>query len=191
MAPGYPEKAAKMAYYDAYVSHRRNGIYGEMFFAAAQSAAFAVDHPIDAIRIALNAIPADCDLAKDVRWALEVGPTIKDCWEARGTVAKHFEGMSCVHTNINACLTIFGLFIGGTDVTKVISEVVGMGYDNDCTAATAGSIVGAVVGKKGIEPHWYEPFNNIVDNYLINVGELKIDNVIDRFAAQAEKVFAE
>ncbi len=191
IAPGYPEKAAKMAYYDAYVSHRRNGIYGEMFFAAAQSAAFAVEDPIEAIRIGLTAIPAECDLAKDVRWALEIGSTVKDYRQARALVEERFCGMGPVHTNLNACLTIFGLFIGGTDVTKVLSEIVAMGYDNDCTAATAGSIVGAIVGKKGIEPHWYAPFNNTVDNYLINVGELKIDNVIDRFAAQAEKVFAE
>ena len=48
----------------------------------------------------------------------------------------------------------------------------------------------AIVGKKGIEPHWYEPFNNTVDSYLIGVGEMKIDDVLNRFAAQAEKVFA-
>ena len=57
IAPGYPEKAAAMAYNDAYLSHRRNGIYGEMFFAAAQSAAFAVDNPIDALKIGLSEIP--------------------------------------------------------------------------------------------------------------------------------------
>ena len=124
MAPGYPEKAAQMAYYDAYVSHRRNGIYGEMFFAAAQSAAFAVADPIEAIRIGLAAIPGECDLAKDVRWALEIGPEIKDYAQARATVESRFAGMGPVHTNLNACLTIFGLFIGGTDVTKVISEIV-------------------------------------------------------------------
>ena len=38
-APGWPEKAAEFAYRDAYVSHRRNGIYAAMFFSAAISAA--------------------------------------------------------------------------------------------------------------------------------------------------------
>ncbi len=191
MAPAYPEKAANMAYHDAYLSHRRNGIYGEMFFAATQAAAFAVDHPVEALKIGLTEIPAECNLAKDVRWALECGVEIKDYKQARAAVDEHFKGMSEVHTNNNACLTIFGLMIGGTDVTKVISETVAMGLDNDCTAATAGSIVGAIVGKKGVPEHWYKNFNNTVDSYLIDVGEMKIDDVLTRFAAQAKKVYSE
>ena len=57
LAPGWPEKAAEMAWRDAYLSHRRNGIYGEMFFAAAISAAFTVDHPVEALEIGLTEIP--------------------------------------------------------------------------------------------------------------------------------------
>ncbi len=185
MAPAYPEKAAKMAYTDAYLSHRRNGIYGEMFFAAAQAAAFAVDDPIEAIKIGLSEIPAECLLAKDIAWALEYGKKITNYKEAREAVNKRFDGMSHAHTNNNACLTIFGLMIGGTDVTKVISEIVAMGMDNDCTAATAGSIVGAIVGKKGLSKHWYENFNNTVDSYLMDIGEMKIEDVISRFTKQA------
>ena len=97
--------------------------------------------------------------------------------------------MEHAHTNNNACLTVFGLMIGGNDITKVISETVAMGMDNDCTAATAGSIVGAIVGKKGLEKHWYKNFNNTLDTYLTNIGELKIDEIIKRFTSQAEIVF--
>ncbi|NLO81525.1 MAG: ADP-ribosylglycohydrolase family protein [Clostridiales bacterium] len=186
LAPGYPEKAAEMAYRDAYLSHRRNGIYGEMFFSAAQAAAFEVDNSIDALKIGLTEIPENCLLAREIRWALEEGKNIKDYRDARQAVDDRFKGMSSVHTINNACLTIFGLIIGENDVTKVISQTVAMGLDNDCTTATAGSIVGAIVGKKGIPEHWYKPFNNKIYTYMNNAEKFTIDDVIDRFARQAE-----
>ena len=80
--------------------------------------------------------------------------------------------------------------LGQTDMTKVISETVAMGMDNDCTAATAGSIVGAIVGKKNIAPHWYKNFNNTIDHYLIGVDEMKIDDVVKRFSALAHKIYS-
>ncbi len=190
VAPGWPEKAAELAYRDAYLSHRRNGIYGEMFFAAAIAAAFAVDDPIEAIRIGLTEIPRDCTLAKDVKWALKVGPTVKDHQQARDIVDKRFKGMHPVHTNNNAALTIFGLFIGGTDVTKVIGQTVAMGLDNDCTAATAGSLVGAVVGGNGVPKRWTRGFNNKMHSYLKGNELFAIDDLLRRFAAQAEAVHA-
>ena len=191
MAPAYPEKAAAMAYHDAYISHRRNGIYGEMFFSAAQSAAFAVDNAIDALQIGLSEIPSDCLLAKDVRWALQEGKEIRNYKQARQAVEDKFKGMSGVHTNNNACLTIFGLMIGGNDVTKVLSETVAMGLDNDCTTATAGSIVGAIVGKRGIPAHWTKNFNNKVLTYMIDRESFRIDDLVARFAAQARKVYGQ
>lgn len=189
IAPAYPEKAAELAYRDAYLSHRRNGIYGEMFFSAVQSAAFAADNAVDAIKIGLSEIPKECALYKDVAWALEEGKNIKNYKDAREAVDERFEGMSSVHTNNNACLTVFGLMIGGLDVTKVISETVAMGLDNDCTAATAGSIVGAIVGKKQVPEKWYKNFNNKVYTYLNNAEVFKIDNLIERFARLARKIY--
>lgn len=189
MAPAYPEKAAQMAYTDAYISHRRNGIYGEMFCAATQAAAFSVDNAREALEIGLTEIPSECSLYKDVKWALDAGKNIKNYKEARKAVDERFVGMDGVHTNNNACLTVFGLLIGGNDVTKVISETVAMGLDNDCTAATAGSIVGAIVGKKGVPEHWYKNFNNTVNSYLIGQEEFKIDDLVNRFTNQAKKVY--
>lgn len=186
---GYPEKAAELAYQDAYLSHRRNGIYGEMFFSAVESAAFAVDTAEEAIRIGLTEIPSECTLYKDIIWALEIAPGITNYIEARRAVDERFKGMHSVHTNNNACLTVFGLLIGGNDFTKVISEVIAMGLDNDCTGATAGSIVGALVGKKGIPEHWYEKFNNKVYTYITGYPVFAIDDVVNRFIKLAEKAY--
>jgi ADP-ribosylglycohydrolase len=188
MAPGWPERAAEMAYRDSYLSHRREGIYGAMYFAAAIAAAFSVDHPVKALRIGLGEIPKACAMSKTVRWALKMAPQIRTYQQARDAVEEHFKGMSPVHTLNNACLTIWGLTIGGTDITKVIGETVAMGMDNDCTAATAGSIVGAIIGKKGIPGYWYKHFNNTVRSYLIGKRSFTISGLVKRFTKQAALV---
>lgn len=191
LAPGWPERAAEMAWHDAYISHRRQGIYGAMLFAAAISAAFAVDDPLEAVRLGLGEIPRNCRLAREVQWALDCSPHVTDYRAARAAVDERFEGMSPVHTVNNACLTVFGLGIGGTDLTKVIGETVAMGLDNDCTAATAGSIVGAIVGRKGIPSRWTKNFDNTIHSYLIGKRTFRIDDVVRRFGRQAERVWKE
>ncbi|MFW5976440.1 MAG: ADP-ribosylglycohydrolase family protein [Bacillota bacterium] len=184
LAPGWPEKAAAMAYQDAYISHRRQGIYGEMFFSAVIAAAFIVDEPLEAIKIGLTEIPENCGLAKAINWALNIYPEINNYSKARETIEKKFAGMSPVHTINNACLTIFGLTIGDRDFTRVIGETVAMGMDNDCTAATAGSIYGARFGKSSIPEYWYKNFNNKVITYLNKEKEFYINDLVQRFNTQ-------
>ncbi|MDP7639778.1 MAG: ADP-ribosylglycohydrolase family protein, partial [Candidatus Hydrogenedentes bacterium] len=191
LAPGWPERAAEMAYRDAYISHRRQGIYGSMFFAAAIAGAFEVDDPVDALRVGLSEIPRHCALAKALRWALRVAPEIKDYRQARAAVRAKFKGMSPVHTINNACLSVWGITIGRTDFTRVIGETVAMGMDNDCTAATVGSIVGAVVGKKGIPAHWHTNFNNSIHSYLNGKKRFSITGVLRRFEKQARRIHNE
>ncbi|MCA9445651.1 MAG: ADP-ribosylglycohydrolase family protein [Candidatus Omnitrophica bacterium] len=189
LAPGWPERAADMAYRDAYLSHRRQGIYGSMFFAATIAAAFTVEHPIEAVEIGLTEIPKDCASAKAIRWAFKVAPEIKDYRDARAAVDQKFSGMDPVHTINNACLTVFGLSIGGTDLTRVISETVAMGLDNDCTAATAGSIVGVIIGQDAIPERWTKRFNNRVHSYLIDHPKFSISGLLKRFTKQARGVY--
>lgn len=187
MAPGHPELAAEFAYRDAMLTHRRNGVYGAMYFAAAEAIAFCVDDPMDALKLAMNEIPQDCLLARSLRWAFKECPNIHSYLEAREAVNKRFPDMPIAHTLNNACLTVFGIHLGGRDFTKVISNTVAMGLDNDCTAATAASIVGAVIGKENLPEHWYRPFNNTVLSYLNGIEEFKIDDLLERFKAQAVK----
>ncbi|MEG1875685.1 MAG: ADP-ribosylglycohydrolase family protein, partial [Angelakisella sp.] len=186
-AAGHPEKAAEYAWRDAFLSHRRNGIYGEMYFAAAQAAAFVAGSIREALELGLGEIPTDCLLANDLRWALSESGNIHNYKEARGAVDKRFAGMNAVHTNNNACLTIFALLLGNGDYTKTISEVVAMGLDNDCTAATAGSILGAFLGLQKIPAYWYQNFNNTVYTYMTGAEQFRLDDVVERFVALALK----
>ena len=187
-APGYPEKAAEFAWRDATISHRRNGIYGAMYFSAVISAAFALGDPVQALEAGLGEIPANCMLAREVRWALDKADDIKDFRGARAAVDDRYAGMHRIHTINNAALTIWGLTLGGDDYTKVIGETVAMGLDNDCTAATAGSIFGAAYGKGAIPKHWYKNFNNKVRSYINGVDSFALDDMVDRFTDLADKI---
>ena len=124
------------------------------------------------------------------QWALQIAPRIRGYKDARAAVDRRFAGMSGVHTNNNACLTVWGLTLGGTDFGRVIGETVAMGLDNDCTAATAGSIVGAVVGRRGIPARWTRRFDNTVHSYLIGQPKFAISDLVARFARQAERAVA-
>lgn len=186
---GDPHMAAKLGYKDAYLSHRRNGIYGEMFFGAAIAAAFCTDDPIDAIKTALKEIPKECELYRDIVWALSVGEKVTDYITARKMVDERFANMSSVHTNNNACLVVFALMMNRDDFNKAISDTVAMGLDNDCTAATVGSIMGASLGIDAISPHWYKCFNNTVRTYIMGYPEFRIDDLVERFINMRAKIF--
>ena len=189
-APGWPEKAAEMAWRDAMISHRRNGVYAAMYWSAAISAAFAVDDPMEALRIALEEIPADSITAREIRWALDKAPSITGYKDADALVQERYPGMWKSHSFQNNALTVWGLAVGGADCTKTIGETVSMGQDNDCTAATAGSIFGAVYGSGAIPDHWTRNFNNKIHCYLNGHPTFALNDVVDRFAAQAERVTA-
>ena len=192
VAPGWPEKAAQLAYRDATANHRRNGVYGEMFMAAAVSAAFAVDDPREALEIALCEIPSESLFADAVRWAFSVAPHIHNYKDAVAAVTSRYQGMFEGHAVNNALYVIFGILIGGRDFTKVIGETVAMGFDNDCTGATAGSIVGAVIGKKNLPAYWYEPFQNRGECYFRSCPRyLDIDELETRFYKQAKLIYNE
>lgn len=190
-AAGWPEKAAELAWRDARLSHRRNGIYGEMFFAAAIAAGFAVNDPVEALRIGLTEIPAQSRLALDVQWALERGRELTDWRDARNAVDHRFVGMHSVHTINNACLTVFGLMLGDGDFTDTIGELVAMGLDNDCTAATAGSLFGAVKGAQKIPERWWKPFKNRTRSYMIGQEWFSNTVVVERFLTAAVRVWSQ
>ncbi|MDY3917571.1 MAG: ADP-ribosylglycohydrolase family protein [Candidatus Limivivens sp.] len=184
--PGWPEKAAELAYKDCSINHRRNGVYGSMFMAAAISAAFVVDDPMEAVRIGLTEIPENCLFAEAIRWALD--NKSKNYQEAYEKTWKVYDGMFNGSAVTNAIHVVMGLDIGEKDFTKTIGETIAMSGDNDCTGATAGSIVGAVIGKKQIPENWTAPFQGRMHIYLKEHPEyLEIEDVCRRFEALAEK----
>ena len=57
--PGEPERSAAMAWQDASVDHAGDGIWGEVFLAALESAAFVENDPSRLLELALAPLPID------------------------------------------------------------------------------------------------------------------------------------
>ncbi len=176
-----PLRATEFAYRDAFLSHRRSGIYSAVYFAATISLAFSDMSLEEVFMEALHYIPRECEFAGQVCWAIEKIPAIRDFRDAHRAVSERFSGMNPVHAVNNACLTIWGTMLGKDSFTDGISQTVAMAYDNDCTAATVGSILGAHHGIDAIPEYWYAPWNNTIRSYLKKIPSFRLDDCIGRF----------
>ncbi len=185
--PGNPKEATRLAYQDASLSHRDSGIHSAIYFSALISLAFTSSNIDKSMIEALDFIPKDSEFYKQMSWALSVMKEVKNYQIANGLVKERFVGMSWVHAINNACLTVWGIHLGQENFTLGISETVAMAYDNDCTAATVGSVLGAYLGIDKIEPKWYRPWNNTIQSYLIGINSFKLDDVIQRFFTLGKK----
>ncbi len=190
VAPGWPEKAAELAFRDASISHVKNGIYGEMMMAAMISAAFVTTDIDEIIDIGLSEIPANCRLAEAVHdtraWCRE-----SDDWESVfEKIAAKYGHMSPVHTINNAALVVAGLYFGKTDFGAGIVTTVRMGWDTDCTAATVGSILGARNGNDALPDRWTSVLNDRVQSAVQGCADNRISDLAERTFAIAKTVLA-
>jgi len=187
-APGLPEVAAELAYRDASVSHVMNGTYGEMFFSAAIAAAFALDDVAEVLAVALSEIPRNCRTAKTVKETIAWCRRDGDWDTTTERILAKYAGMAGAHTLNNAALTVAGLLYGKGSYEKSIALTVMGGVDTDCTGATAGSIVGAILGARRLPRKWTRPLGDRAESYIIGRRRWRSSDVARRFARVAAQV---
>jgi ADP-ribosylglycohydrolase len=185
---GKPELAAEFAWRDACWTHERNGIYGEMFCAAMQAAAFVESDARRLVQIGLSEIPAECRLARAVRDLLDWIAVSKD-WEAcMDRVDAAFADMSAVHTINNALVCVMSLFYGRMDTTRAITISVMGGLDTDCNGATVGSIVGAAAGRKRFNADLAPRLNDTIKPSMVGFQEVTMADLAKRTWVQWQRV---
>lgn len=198
LAPGHPEIAVKYAYEDAAVDHADEGVYGEIFMAALQSAAFVENDRMKLIDIALSYIPAECACAKAVNKLLELYKSGVD-WKTARLDLLHahpgsfggqkdlliaFSGKLGGHSKLdeedvpnadwgfdapsNVALTLIGWLYAGDDFGKALCITTGCGEDADCTAGALGAILGIMMGAEAIPEKWKAPIGNSIATICIN-----------------------
>ncbi len=187
-SPCRPEQAAAFGFRDAAVSHVKNGIYGEMFFAAAIAAAFASDSLDEVLDVALSEIPARSRFAAmvaDCRGWAKSAPDFEAAWQL---CAAKYGRYHWVHTLNNAAVVVLALLFGRKDFGKTISLAVSGGWDTDCNGATAGAVLGVMLGERAIPRRWTSVFNDRIQSALFGYGESRITALADRMVLAGAKV---
>ncbi len=178
---GDPETASDMAYRDASISHTKNGIYGEMF-AAALIACAAVTRDIrEAVLNALNFIPQKSRFYESVMRIIngfDAGVSCEDCFGQIHERWNEHSGHDWCHVLSNAEIVVASLLYGDGVYGKTVCLAVQTGFDTDCNAATAGSVIGVMHGISAIGEEWTAPMHGKLDTQIFGVGTVNINDRI-------------
>ena len=189
LAPGHPEIAVRYAREDGICDHADEGLYGELFCAALQSAAFVESDMDKLVEIALKYIPDNCAVAKGVMTAINAYKSKKTWKEARRDVLKAVPGTFGMYRGYvdmepehdipvgepgfdapsNIGLMMVGWLYGEGDFSKSICIAAGCGEDADCTAGTLAATLGIIYGTKGIDKKWLEPIGDEIKTISLDL----------------------
>jgi hypothetical protein len=184
VCPGRPTLAADLASRDASLSHRGEGIHGAAFVAALGAAIPVATTLAEAVEVALEEIPASSNCAA----AVALGREQAGKPDGDAVIRERYEGMSPVHTVNNLGLVVWALLSHPNDFSAAIGEAVSAGLDTDCNGATVGGLWG--LQGRPIPVHWTAPWQGRVAVTLAGVGELELDELVDRTLAVIEKIAA-
>lgn len=146
LAPGDPELAADYASRDGVLDHSGESVYAERFFAAAEAEAFFEDDIEKLIETGLSVIPEDCKFRRlvndTVKWCREYG----DAETVRAFILDGYGHPDCTNLFQNMGITLACLLLCGRDPIKTGLTALNCGFDTDCTCASAGAMLGILLG---------------------------------------------
>jgi hypothetical protein len=180
--PGNPQRAAELAFREATLNHRKTGAYATAWTAAALAAAFVIDDPLDLFRLANQFVPQRSRFGEAMREALSMVEAAAD-WEA---------GYDAIHERFGQyghCLvfqesaTLINTARFAASVGHGVCLQVMQGNDTDSYAATAGAILGVMLGPGHLENRWLAPFGDRIDLGLAGERETNLRALGDRLAA--------
>lgn len=188
--PGNPNQAVRYCYEDAIVDHANEGVYAAAYCTALESAAFFENDINKLIQIAKSYIPKTSKIYQAVE-LVEVmykeGNSIEEIRISLLTDFPSYFGIFNKHpwelkeefplgddlgldTPVQLGIITAALLFGQGDFEKTIITAVHCGEDADCTAATAGAILGIINGKNNLPDKWVKPLGNKIETMCINLS---------------------
>ncbi len=157
VAPGMPRVAARYAYEDAICDHAGGeGVWGEMFHAALEAAAFVLSDREGLLEVGLSYVPSWSKVRVAIETVLEAHARGLGWLEAREELLRVVGHPVAQYAPINLGFEVIG-WLWGEDFGDALCKAVNCGYDTDCTGATLGALLGIIAGRKGLPSRWVDP----------------------------------
>lgn len=190
LTPGMGNPSRTYASMMAHMDNYAEGADGGIFVSCCMSEAFFEKDVEKLVRKALRSIHRDSAYARMVRDMLKWHRKCGDWHDTRNLLAKHYADHGHVGAVLNGGAVILALLYGQGDFEKTICIATMAGWDSDCNPATAGAIVGCMIGARAIPPKWSEPIHNTYHNYSVKAyaERVKIDELASETALMGEKV---
>ena len=179
--PGDRSAAARLALVDARLSHTGAGVDGALWVAAMSAAAMVLDDPREVAEAALEVVSEDGEIAKAVRFGLDLADDPLD--DALDRLHAEYGHLHWVHSVNNSALTAYALT--APDFGTGICRAVMGGWDTDSAGATTGAVLGAVFG---VPAEWSGPLKDRLATSLPGMDQIAISELARRTVEAASMV---
>jgi hypothetical protein len=172
MSPGMANSASEICDKIGHIMNYGDGWYGGVYVAAMYSLAFISDDIQWIVRGGLNVIPSESQYYKCmsdvIKWHKEYPEDWKMTWFK--VQEKWGEDIGCpdgvftpfnIDAKINSAWILLGLLYGGGDFGQTVSISTRAGDDSDCNPASAGGILGTMLGYSRIPSYWKQGLDEV------------------------------
>ncbi|QDK82245.1 ADP-ribosylglycohydrolase family protein [Spirosoma sp. KCTC 42546] len=174
MSPGMPNTAVQIGDPIGHIMNYGDGWYGGAYVGAMYSLAFVSKDVNYIVKEALKTIPAQSTfyqcIADVIKWHDQFPNDWKRTWfeierkwaDEVGCPDGVFHSFN-IDAKINSAYIVLGLLYGEGDFTKTMEISTRAGQDSDCNPASAGGILGTMLGYDQIPAYWKQGLKEAED----------------------------
>lgn len=148
ISPNNPALAMKYAANDGCLDHGAISIELEQFLSVAASVTFFANDPIELFERVCTLVPANNAGSVLYKGVKELCEKYQDEYELWLNIVRKYGDADGTKALINNAFAMMALFRGGNDFKEIMRLCIQIGWDVDCSCATAGALWGAIHGSK-------------------------------------------
>lgn len=174
MHPAMPNTAAKLCDKIGHIMNSGDGYYGGVFVAGMYSHAFYKKNVSEIIEGGLALIPQNSTFFQCIRDVIQWRNSYPEDWKKTWGLLEEKWGndIGCpdgaasdfnIDAKMNAAYVALGLLYGKGDIDQTLEITTRCGQDSDCNPATAGGILGTMLGYSNIPEKWMKGLSLVED----------------------------